>query len=154
MQELAGGREKKMLGLLQNKKIKIGLVVAQFNSEITSVMQRAAEQHAREKSVQVISVIKVPGAYDIPIAVQRLLRQKDIHAVIALGAIIKGETDHDAVIAHSTAKTLQELSLQYNKPVTLGIAGPGMTWKQADARKEEYGRRAVDAAIALVGVLK
>lgn len=143
-----------MLGLLQNKKMKIGIVVAQFNGEITSVMQRTAEQYARQKGLQIISVIKVPGSYDIPIAVQRLLRQKGIDAVITLGAVIKGDTDHDAVISYSTAKTLQELSLQYNKPVTLGIAGPGMTWKQAVARQAEYPKRAIDAAIALVGVLK
>ena len=134
--------------------MKIGIVVAQFNPEITTPMQRTAEQYARQKGIHVVSVIKVPGAYDMPIAVQRLLRQREIHAVVTLGAIVKGETQHDLVIGQSTAKTLQELSLQYNKPVTLGVAGPGMTWKQADARKEEYAQRAVDAAIALVGVLK
>lgn len=128
---------------------RLGFVVATFNQEVTSVMEAEAMRVAKSSGVAVVAVLHVSGAYDSPLAVQQLLKRQDIDAVCVYGAIIKGDTDHDQVIAHATAKTLQELSLTHHKPVALGIAGSGMTVAQAEVRAEEYGRRAVTAAINL-----
>ncbi len=125
----------------------LGVVVSEFNSEITQRMLTEAEEYAKSRGIKVKYVCYSPGAFDIPLIVRELLRKRDIHAVVTLGAIVKGETKHDEVIAFTLAKQLSELSLEYGKPVALGVSGPGMSWEQGLARASEYARRAVDAAL-------
>ncbi len=127
----------------------IGIVTAEFNSEITSVMERSAMGRAEELGIKVIKSAKVPGSFDMPVVVGKLLKRKDIDAVVTLGAVIKGGTMHDEVIGYTVAKKLADLSVEYGKPVALGIIGPGATWRQAEERAKDYAERALDAAIKL-----
>ncbi len=127
----------------------IGIVTSEFNSEITSVMEKQALAKAEELGVNVVKSLKVPGSFDMPIMVKKLLERNDIDAVITLGAIIKGGTKHDEVIGFAIANKLADISTESNKPVTLGIIGPGATWKQAEDRAKEYAERALVAAINL-----
>ena|SRR3989338_9098487 len=129
---------------------KIGLVVSTFNYEITGEMRRRAEQRAKEVGARVIKITEVPGSFEIPYAVKEMLKDKEIDAVATLGTIIKGGTDHDIVIGHAIAKSLLDLSLQYGKPVSLGITGPNITWQQAEKRIEEYSIRAIDSVVKLL----
>jgi 6,7-dimethyl-8-ribityllumazine synthase len=83
-----------------------------------------------------------------------LLKKKDIDAVVTLGAVIKGETDHDEIVASNVARLIADLSLRFGKPVSLGITGPNMTIDQAMERVEFIPTRAVDAAIKMVFRMK
>ncbi|HIH22474.1 TPA: 6,7-dimethyl-8-ribityllumazine synthase [Candidatus Micrarchaeota archaeon] len=132
----------------------LGIVVASFNEDIAVEMAKTAKETAEESGAIISEVIEVPGAFDVPLAVKKLLLNKKIDAVATLGAIIKGETAHDELIAKSTANKLSELSLEFNKPVTLGIIGPDADEDAADERKEEYAERAVNAAISLAKKLR
>lgn len=129
---------------------KIGIVVSRFNSEITSKMREKAFEHAKKVGAKVVKIIEVPGAFEIPLAVKKILQGKKIDAVVTLGAIIKGGTDHDEVIAHSIAKSLIDLSIAFHKPISLGVLGPNITWKQAKDRISEYAERSVDAVIEIL----
>ncbi|HII65628.1 TPA: 6,7-dimethyl-8-ribityllumazine synthase, partial [Candidatus Woesearchaeota archaeon] len=84
-----------------------------------------------------------------PYAVQLMLRKKGVDAVAVIGAVVKGETDHDVLITTVAAERLAVLSLKFGKPVALGIIGPNATERQAQARAEEYAERAVRTALAL-----
>src|SRR3989344_4297681 len=128
----------------------IGIVTGEFNPEITSVMEKHAISKAEELGVNVIKSLKVPGSFDMPIMVKKLLLRNDVDAVITLGAIIKGDTKHDEVIGFVVAAKLADLSTEFNKPVALGIIGPGATWEQAEERAKDYAERALVAAIKLV----
>jgi 6,7-dimethyl-8-ribityllumazine synthase len=129
---------------------KLGLVVSTFNSEITGEMHKKAELRAKEAGARIVKVFEVPGSYEIPLAVKELLQEKDIDGVVTLGTIIKGGTDHDAVIARAIAGKLIDLSIEYGKPVSLGISGPNITWQQAEKRIEEYANRAVDSVVKML----
>lgn len=131
---------------------KIGLVVAEYHREITSKMREKAEKAAEEKGAEVEKVLKVPGSYDTPLAAQRLAEKESIDAVTVMGAIVKGETDHDQIIGHATAKTLQEVSLETDTPVTMAITGPGMTAEEAYERID-YAYDAVESALEMVDEL-
>ena len=96
----------------------------------------------------------VPGAYDMPILVDSLLKKNDVDAVVTLGAIIKGQTKHDEVISHAAAKSLTDLSLKYQKPVSLGISGPGMQERHAYARIRPVAERAIEAVVKISDELK
>ena len=130
--------------------VRLGLVVSQFNKEspVTHEMETRAREVATEQGAAIVETIEVPGAYDTPLAADRLARRKDIDAVVALGAIITGETDHDQVIANAAAQGLTEVSLDRDTPVALGIIGPGMTHDEARERIE-WGARAVESAISM-----
>ncbi len=135
-------------------KIRIGIVVSEFNNEITLAMLSEAKKYAKEFSSKITYVCFVPGVFDMPILVQEILKKKDVDAVVTLGAIIKGDTSHDRVIANSTDKLLCELSLRYNKPISLGITGPDMTFEQAEARIIPTSHHAVYTAIEMAKRLR
>jgi len=120
-------------------------VVSEFNQEITSKMLDIALQKAKSLNLNIKYTCKVPGVFDIPLVIDTLLQKKEVDAVVTLGAVIKGQTKHDELITNVTARALMELSIKYQKPVTLGITGPGMTNRQAQARIRPVAERAVDA---------
>ena len=121
----------------------IAVVVSEFNEKITSRMYDVAIKKAKDLKLNVKYTCKVPGVFDMPLIVDKLLQKTDIDGVITLGAVIKGQTKHDEVIANSTARNIAELSLKYQKPVSLGISGPGMKERQAYARIRSVSENAV-----------
>jgi 6,7-dimethyl-8-ribityllumazine synthase len=135
---------------MRQPEIRIALVVGDFNADITHPMVERAKEHAASLGVQVHHIVRVPGAFDIPLVVKKLLERNDVDAVAALGAVLEGETEHDEIIAHQSARKLVDLALEYEKPVTLGISGPGETYMQAQQRIEGYACRAVESAVKLI----
>lgn len=133
--------------------MKIGIVVADFNSEVTHPMLHCAIEHATALKAEITHTAHVFGIYDMPPVVKRMLERRDIDGVVMIGAVIKGETMHDEVIAHAIANIAAQLSVQFDKPVALGITGPGMTDEQAAARVENAGN-AVEAVVRVMKVLE
>ena len=121
-------------------------MAAEFNQEVTSKMLDVALEKAKSLKLNVKFTSKIPGIFDMPVVIDALLQKNEIDAVVTLGAVIKGETRHDELIANAVARSLIELSIKYGKPVTLGITGPGMTERQAQARIRPVAERAVEAA--------
>lgn len=134
--------------------MKIAIVVSDFNKEITSRMETAAVKAAKNLGVKIAKKIHVPGAFEIPFAVKNILEEGKIDAVVALGAVIQGETYHDILIMNAVAPKLMEMSLQYSKPVGMGIIGPRASWNLAEARAEEYAERAVKSALEMASLIK
>lgn len=130
--------------------MRVAIVVAEFNKDITDKMLFTAKHHAKNLKMQIKNVCHVPGTFDMPLIVEKILKTQDIDAIITLGAVIKGETGHDVLIANNTARLLADLSLKYQKPITLGITGPDMTVKQASNRVKTVPKRAVEAAYEMV----
>ncbi|MBS3104748.1 6,7-dimethyl-8-ribityllumazine synthase [Candidatus Woesearchaeota archaeon] len=129
---------------------KLGMVVSLFNYEITGEMSKRAIERAKEIGAKIVKIVEVPGSFEIPFAAKELLEIKEIEGVVTIGTIIKGGTDHDNVVAHSVARKLLDLSCEYNKPVSLGISGPNITWQQSEKRIEEYAIRAVDSVVKML----
>ena len=129
--------------------IRLGFVVSEFNREVTYIMEKLAKEHAKFLEAEVVSVIYTPGTFDMPLAVKKLLGKEDIDAVVTLGAVIEGETEHDDIVIQHASRKIADLALEYDKPVTLGIAGPGLT-RLAALERVEYAKRAVEAAVKMV----
>ena len=123
----------------------IAIVVAEFNEIVTSRMYEVAIEHAKKLKLDIKYTSKVPGIFDMPLVIDKLLEKKDVDGVVTLGAVIKGQTKHDEVIANSTARNIAKLSLKHQKPVSLGISGPGMSERQAYARIRVVAENAVNA---------
>ncbi|WP_276272433.1 6,7-dimethyl-8-ribityllumazine synthase [Haloarcula litorea] len=130
--------------------VQLGLVVAQYDKHgaVVDAMTAAAREAAADADAEIVETLTVPGAYDTPLAADRLARRDDVDAVAVLGVIVEGDTDHDGVIADAAAQGLTDVSLDRDTPVTLGIIGPGMSTAEAEARTHKGGT-AVTSAIEL-----
>jgi 6,7-dimethyl-8-ribityllumazine synthase len=127
----------------------IGIVAAEFNYDITYAMVELAKEHAEFLGAKVSNIVKVPGVFDMPLAVKKLLEKRDIDGVVTLGAVIEGETEHDDIVIQHASRKIADLALEYNKPVSLGISGPGMSRIEAHARVK-YAKRAVEAVVKMI----
>ena len=133
--------------------MKIAFVVSEFNAEVTTPMEQRARRHAESLGVEVVRVVHVPGVYDMAPVVKALLQRKEIDGVVMIGAVIKGDTGHDEVIAGATAAAAVDLALEFDKPVGLGITGPGMDRVQALDRIDN-AKNAVESVVRMLRTLK
>ena len=127
-------------------KMKIGIVCSEYNFDITQMMLERAKEHAKFLDAEVTKVVMVPGVFDMPLAIKRLLKEDSIDGVVTIGAVIEGETEHDQVVIGQTARKMTDLSVEYEKPVGLGISGPGMSRLQA-ADRIEKAKDAVESVV-------
>jgi 6,7-dimethyl-8-ribityllumazine synthase len=134
-------------------KYRIGIVCSEFNFDLTQMMLERAKEHAKFLDVEVAKVMMVPGVFDIPLAVKSLVKDKTVDAVVAIGAVIEGETEHDQVVIGQAARKITDLAVEYEKPVGLGITGPGMSRLQAEDRIER-AKDAVESVVKQLKVLK
>ena len=131
-----------------------GLLSTQWNKFVVDVMLENAERELRSQGVTQENIVKieVPGAYELPLAAKRMLEQ-DIDAVIALGAVIKGETPHFDFVSSSCANGLTRVSLDANKPVLFGVLTTEteeQAIQRADPRKGNKGAEVAQSAMELL----
>ena len=133
--------------------IKLGFVVSEFNRDLTIQMETLGKEHAAFLGASVEKILYVPGVFDMPLAVKKLAENEDIDAVVTIGCVIQGATKHDEIVIQHASRKIADLALEYKKPITLGISGPGMSRLDAHERVD-YARRAVEAAVKMVRMLK
>ena len=133
--------------------VTVAIAASEFNYDITLLMLERAKEEVEFLGATLGPVVKTPGVYDLPLAAQALLKRRDVDAVVALGAVIEGETDHDEVVMNQAARKLTDLSVEYGKPIGLGVSGPGETRLQAQDRIENAGN-AVRAVVKMVRRLR
>ena len=131
---------------------KLSLITASFYEDLALEMEAAAEEEADKLGFSVEKK-RVAGVYDMPLVLKKQLAGDSAGAVL-VGIVIKGKTDHDKIVAENTARKAVDLSLVFNKPVGLGIVGPGVSMEDAVNRHKEYAKRAVLAVKKSLEALK
>ena len=129
--------------------MKIGIVVSEYNYDITMMMLERAKDHVKFLGAEVSEVLKVPGTFEIPLGVRNLIKGGNVDGVVTLGAVIQGETDHDDIIMQNAARKIMDISIDSGVPVSLGITGPGQTRLQAEARIEK-AKSAVESVVKML----
>ncbi|AAL64819.1 6,7-dimethyl-8-ribityllumazine synthase [Pyrobaculum aerophilum] len=129
--------------------VRLAIVVAEFNYDITQLMLQKAVEHAKFLGAEITYIVKTPGVYDIPMILKELVAKEEVDAVATLGAVIQGATKHDELVATQAARKILDIAVESGKPITLGIIGHGANRIQALERVEEYARRAVEAAVKM-----
>lgn len=125
----------------------IAIIAAEFNKPLIGVMIATAKATVAELGAETRLEVTVPGSYELPLVAKKALARPEIHAIVVLGYIERGETLHGEVMGHVVHAALVDLSLQHDKPVAFGVIGPGATPEQAEVRKESYAAAAVRAAM-------
>jgi 6,7-dimethyl-8-ribityllumazine synthase len=137
----------------EGKGVTVAIVASEYNYDITLMMLERAKEEVDFLGATLGPVVKTPGVYDMPLAVKVLFGRPEIDAVVALGAVIEGETNHDEVVMNQAARKLTDLSVEFGKPLGLGVSGPGETRLQAQDRIENAGN-AVRAVVKMVRRLR
>lgn len=128
----------------------LGIVCGAFHREEVERMLEFARDEADSKNWEVSEVVWVPGSMEAPLALDRLLQYEGIQGAVVLGIIERGETDHGLVMGQSITRAIIELQIKHNKPIGLGIIGPGAEPEHIGPRLEPHARAAVGAVAAMV----
>ena len=140
-------------GMLDARGLKFGIVCARFNDFFVSkLLEGAMDAIVRHGGkAESVSVAYVPGSYEIPFAVKRLLQsEKKFDAVLALGVVIQGATPHAGYINSEVAKSLAQLGLEFGIPVTYGMITADNLEQAIERSGTKAGNKGVDAALAAI----
>lgn len=139
-------------GQLNASGLRFGVVVSRFNSAVAErLVEGALDCLLRHGAKQEdITVVKVPGAWELPMAADRLASGGQVHAVIALGTLIRGETPHFDVIAAECAKGLAQVGLERKLPVAFGVLTCDTMDQALDRAGGKAGNKGWDAALAAI----
>lgn len=138
---------------------RFGIAVARFNSFVVeSLLDGAVDclQRHGAKGTD-IEVVRVPGAFELPLAVQRMAATKKYDAIIALGAVIRGGTPHFDYVAGECTKGIAQVMMQYNVPVSFGVLTVDtieQAIERAGTKAGNKGAEATMSAIEMVNLLK
>jgi 6,7-dimethyl-8-ribityllumazine synthase len=135
-------------------KFRVGIVLSRFNPEIGELLLQGASRALSESGVdeRSVTLVTVPGALESPLALQRMAQTGRYHALIALGAVIRGETYHFDIVANESASGLSSVQLEFGIPIGNGILTTD-TDEQARERADAKGRDAVLAALEMANLL-
>ncbi len=133
---------------------RVGIVVSRFNGAIGERLLAGALRALSDARVPEgdIVIVTVPGALETPLALQRLAQAADCDALVALGAVIRGDTYHFEIVANESASGVASVQLEFGIPVGNGVLTTD-TEEQADARADAKGYEAAQAALELANLL-
>ena len=127
--------------------MRLGIVSSRFNEDIAAQLVARAKAEAARLGVTQVVVESVPGALEIPLALQWMAQSGRFDALVAVGAVIRGETHHFEIVANESARGVMDVALEYGVPVANGILTTDDE-RQAEARLDK-GAEAVRAAVEM-----
>lgn len=139
-------------GALRAEGIRFGIVASRFNHLLVDrLVEGAVDCILRHGgSEDSIELVRVPGSWEIPVAVKKLLDRADIDAVIALGVLIRGSTPHFDYIAAEVSKGLANLSIDYGKPVSFGVITADTIEQAVERAGTKMGNKGWEAALSAI----
>lgn len=133
----------------------IGIVWSRWNEDITSALKNGCKQTLLDNGLHEtnLTIIEVPGAFELPFGAKLLLSQKKLDAVICIGCVIKGETKHDEYINNTVAQSISMLGLTSRKPVIYGVLTPNTKEQALDRAGGKYGNKGDEAAMTAIEMI-
>ena len=149
------GADKGTADRLDGKKLVVGIVQARFNQSVTDALFNACKSELMRLGVQEENIfhVKVPGALEVPVALQALAESDKYDALVALGCIVRGETYHFELVANESGAAVTRLGLDYQLPIANAILTTE-NMAQAVARQDEKGRDAARVAVEMANLLE
>lgn len=150
---------KEINGELLAKGLKVAIVVSRFNSFLTEQLVKGAEDAFTRlggKSDDLV-LVRVPGAYELPLVAQKLAAKKGVDAVVCLGAVVQGATSHALLINETTARAFNQISLETGVPVLDGVVSAEnleQAVERCGTKQGNKGFAAMQSAIEMARVMK
>ena len=142
-------------GRLDGRELRIGIVQARFNEPVTHALAQACQQELLVLGVPAahIVLVQVPGALEVPVALQALAETGKYDALVALGCIIRGETYHFELVANESGHGVARVALDYQVPIANAILTTE-DLQQAEARQLDKGRDAARVAVEMANLME
>ncbi len=146
-------------GSLNGEGLSIGIVVSKFNEQITSKILEGAKVTLLSLGVSEsdITVVFVPGAFEIPVVASHLAYSSDYDGLICLGAVVKGETDHYEYVASQTSKGILDVSVESGVPVAFGVLTTldmGQAFARSGGDKGNIGSSCANTVIETINAVR
>jgi 6,7-dimethyl-8-ribityllumazine synthase len=138
---------------LSGEGLRVGIVRSRFNERIGAALLDACRKRLAELRVAALTVVSVPGALEAPFALQKLANTEKYDALIALGAVIRGETYHFELVSNESASGLMQVQLDSGIPVANGILTVD-TEKQAEKRAAQKGKDCAEVAVEMANLAR
>ncbi len=157
--KIGGIGARQVVGALDASGMRYGIVVSRFNDELTNELATSAYQCLNQYGAtpETIDVVRVPGAYEIPVVAEKMAAGKRYDALIVLGVVVEGETQHAQMIIDTTGQSILDIACRHHIPIINEIVGV-RNWAQAEARclggENTRGWYAAEAAIETARVYK
>ena len=134
---------------------KFGIVVSEWNSEVTSALKEGTVQTLLKNGVakENIVVKEVPGSFELTLGAQYLAEYANVDAIICLGCVIQGETRHFDFICNAVAQGITDLNIKYTKPVIFGVLTPNTQQQATDRAGGKHGNKGDEAAVTAIKML-
>lgn len=134
---------------------KIGIVVSEWNPEITNNLLEGAVQTLLKNQVKENNILikSVPGTFELPLGAQFILEHSFADGVIAIGSVIQGETKHFDFVCDAAAKGIKDVNLKYNKPVAFCVLTDNTKQQAIDRSGGKHGNKGVECAIACMKMI-
>ena len=150
---------KEFVGKTESQELRIGIVVSRFNEMITEGLLAGALNTLKEAGVadENITLVRVPGSFEIPLAAQRLAQTGNFEGIVCLGAVIRGETPHFDYICLQASSGVGEVALKYDLPVTFGVITADTVEQalaRADVEDRNKGSEAAISAVEMANLMK
>ena len=136
--------------VLDARGLKFAVVCARFNSFVTDRLLEGALDALKGYGAVDVEVVKVPGAWELPLAAKTIAEHNKPHAIIALGAVIRGDTPHFDYVAGQAASGLMAVQLETGIPVAFGVLTTNTIEQAADRAGGKDGNKGYDAAITAI----
>ena len=139
-------------GTLEAKMLRIGIVMSRFNSVVTERLLQGALRALRESGVadDNIEVVQVPGAFEIPLFAAALANTKRFDALVCLGAVIRGETQHHDYLSRAVTDALQQLQLARHIPISLGVLTTENVEQALQRAAQDRSNKGYEAAMSAI----
>ena len=143
---------KEFAGKIESQGLRIGIVVSRFNEMITERLLTGALDALKRTGIaeQDITLVRVPGSFEIPLAAQRLAGTETVEAIVCLGAVIRGETPHFEYISSQVTHGIGQVALKYDLPVTFGVITADTVEQALDRSEVKSRNKGDEAAISAV----
>lgn len=130
------------------RKLKVGVVVSRFNEKVTNKLLRGALDGLKDCGVaqKNVNVVSVPGAFEIPGAAKKLIQAGKLDAVVCLGAVIRGETDHSTFVSSAAQQGILQVSLESGIPCTFGVLTTDTVEQAVERAGGSFGNKGYEAA--------
>tara|TARA_B100000315_G_scaffold141658_1_gene130709 strand:+ start:6432 stop:6851 length:420 start_codon:yes stop_codon:yes gene_type:complete len=125
----------------------IAIIQAEYNEELTNEMVQVAESQLKQLGATITNKIKVFGVLDMPLIALKLLEKENVDGLIVIGVVIKGDSDHDQLVANQATAILKDIELDVEKPIAFSIIGPGIDKEKASQRTERYAKHAAETIV-------
>lgn len=132
--------------------MRIGIVVSEWNTDITSNLLKGALEVIREAGIREenLKVIHVPGSFELPLGAGLLFQNENVHGVVALGSVIRGETAHFDYVCQAVAQGTKDVSLKFMRPVIFGVLTDDNRQQSIDRSGGKHGNKGTEAAVAVL----